>query len=42
MVMFLILSGITFAQERGGGERPSKTNQAGTPVNLGERTQNDS
>lgn len=29
MVMFLIFSGITFAQERGGGERPSKTMQQG-------------
>ena len=38
MVMFLIISGITFAQERGGGERPSRTNEASTPVNRGERT----
>jgi len=28
--MFLILSGITFAQERGSGERPSKTTPQGT------------
>ena len=39
IVMFLILSGITFAQERGGGDRPSKTTQQGAPGNRGSRTQ---
>ena len=37
--MFLILSGITFAQERGGGERPSKTTTQGTPGTRGDRPQ---
>ncbi|HEY3369717.1 MAG TPA: hypothetical protein VGK10_02650 [Prolixibacteraceae bacterium] len=37
MVMFLILSGITFAQERGGGERPSRTAPQGAPGNRGDR-----
>lgn len=31
MVMLLILSGITFAQERGGGERPSRSGEAARP-----------
>lgn len=39
MVMFLILSGITFAQERGGGERPSKTMEQGRQGNRGDRPQ---
>lgn len=37
--MFLILSGITFAQERGGGERPSKTTQQGRSGTRGDRPQ---
>lgn len=37
--MLLILSGITFAQERGGGERPSKTMQQGRPGDRGNRPQ---
>jgi len=37
MVMFLILTGITFAQERGGGERPSKTMQQGGQGTRGDR-----
>lgn len=36
LVMFLVLSGISFAQERGGGERPSKTMEQG---NKGDRPQ---
>lgn len=39
MVMFLILSGITYAQERGGGERPSRTQQQGRPGGMGDRQQ---
>jgi Spy/CpxP family protein refolding chaperone len=39
MVMFLILSGITFAQERGGGERPSKSTQQGVRGNRADRPQ---
>lgn len=39
VVMFLILSGITFAQERGGGDRPSKSAQQGAPGNRGDRQQ---
>jgi Spy/CpxP family protein refolding chaperone len=39
MVMFLVLSGITFAQERGGGERPSRTQQSGRPGGMGDRQQ---
>lgn len=39
MVMFLILSGITFAQERGGVERPSKITQQGVRGNRGDRPQ---
>lgn len=39
LVMFLILSGITFAQERGGGERPSKTTQQPRPGARGDRPQ---
>lgn len=39
IVMFLILSGITFAQERGSGERPSKTMQQGGPGARGDRQQ---
>ena len=38
MVLFLILSGISFAQERGGGDRPSSTTQ-GRPGNNGDRQQ---
>lgn len=38
MVLFLIFSGITFAQERGGGDRPSRTTQ-GRPGNPGDRQQ---
>jgi len=37
MVMFLIVSGITFAQERGGGARPSKTAPQGQQGNRGDR-----
>lgn len=36
MVLFLILSGVTFAQERGGGERPSRSAQQGP---RGDRSQ---
>ena len=39
MVMFLILSVITFAQERGSGERPSKTSKQVRPGTRGERPQ---
>ena len=39
MVLFLVLSGITFAQERGGGERPSKTAPQGGQGNRGAWTQ---
>lgn len=39
MVLFLILSGITYAQERGGGERPSKATTPGAPGNRGDRQQ---
>ena len=39
MVLFLIVTGITFAQERGGGERPSKTTQQGARANRGDRPQ---
>ena len=35
--MLLIVSGITFAQERGGGERPSRTTQQGAPGDRGNR-----
>lgn len=37
--MILFLTGITFAQERGGGERPSKTMQQGGPGARGDRPQ---
>ena len=37
MVIFLIVSGITFAQERGGGARPSKTAPQGVQGNRGDR-----
>ena len=37
--MFLILSGITFAQERGGGQRPSRTQEQGRPGTRGDRPQ---
>lgn len=39
MVMLLFISGITFAQERGGGERPSKSTDQGKQGNRGERAQ---
>ncbi len=39
VVMFLLLAGITFAQERGGGERPSRTQQPGRPGGMGDRQQ---
>jgi Spy/CpxP family protein refolding chaperone len=39
IVMFLILSGITFAQERGGGQRPSRTQEQGRPGARGDRPQ---
>ena len=39
LVMFLIVSGITFAQERGGGGRPSKTTPQGGPGARGDRPQ---
>ena len=39
MTMFLILSGIIFAQERGGGERLSKTTKQVTLRTRGERPQ---
>ena len=39
MVMFLILSGITFAQERGAGQRPSKSTQQDRPGVRGDRPQ---
>lgn len=39
LVMFLFVSGITIAQERGGGERPSRTQQQGRPGGMGDRQQ---
>jgi periplasmic protein CpxP/Spy len=39
LVMFLLASGITFAQERGGGQRPSRTAQPGGPGARGDRPQ---
>ena len=39
VVMFLMISGITFAQERGGGERPSRTAPQGGQGNRGDRAQ---
>lgn len=39
LVMFLLVSGITIAQERGGGERPSRTQQQGRPGGMGDRQQ---
>ncbi len=39
LVMLLILSGITFAQERGGGERPSRNATQGRPGGTGDRQQ---
>jgi Spy/CpxP family protein refolding chaperone len=41
IVMFLIVSGITFAQERGDGQRPSKTTQQSGPGARGNRPQMD-
>ena len=39
MVMFLLIAGITYAQERGGGERPSRSAQPGGPGGRGDRPQ---
>lgn len=39
VIMFLLVSGITIAQERGGGERPSRTQEQGRPGGMGERQQ---
>jgi Spy/CpxP family protein refolding chaperone len=39
IVMLLIVSGITYAQERGGGERPSRTMPQGGPGARGDRPQ---
>jgi len=39
LVMFLIVSGITFAQERGDGGRPSTSTQQGGPGARGNRMQ---
>ena len=37
--MLLILSVVTFAQERGGGQRPSKNTEQGRPGSRGDRPQ---
>ena len=39
LVVFLFISGITFAQERGGGQRPSRTQEQGRPGARGDRPQ---
>lgn len=39
LVMFLMVSGITFAQERGGGQRPSRMQEQGRPGGRGDRPQ---
>lgn len=39
MGLLLILSVITFAQERGGGQRPSKSTEQGRPNSRGDRPQ---
>lgn len=39
LVVFLFAAGITFAQERGGGQRPSKTEQSRPAGNRGDRPQ---
>jgi len=39
LVMFLFVSGITIAQERGGGQRPSRTQEQGRPGGMGDRQQ---
>ena len=37
MVIFLVLSGITYAQERGGGQRPSRSMEQARPGDRGDR-----
>lgn len=39
MGLLLILSVVTFAQERGGGQRPSKSTEQGRPGSRGDRPQ---
>lgn len=39
LVVFLFATGVTFAQERGGGQRPSKTEQGRPAGNRGDRPQ---